>query len=192
MGLTKRTQQGNFEAEQKLCFARLNRNHWFRNCTEAKKCLRQDCEVEFCFTVLIKFFDEKKKTMNQNRNVLNISRSSGFRKGKSQRIIEKTVSNCNSWYIFGWQHFPDVGSLRRINYTFLGNLISLASRLKLVGEPIHLHISGFNAKNVIETHWVKLSRLNRTTPICSSQWNLLWKTTFPLVRNVWRCLSCRT
>ena len=186
--LTERTQRGNFEPEQKVCFARLNRNHWFCNCPEAKKCLRQDCEIEFCFTVLIKLFDENHESKPNSVKHFPAQAVWGSENHKElpKRLFPiATVGMSSEDNIFKRLVLWD-------GYTFLGISISLASHLKLVGEPIHLHISGFNAINVIEAHWVKLSRLNQITPICSSLWNLLWNTTFTLVQNIWICLSCRT
>ena len=119
------TQRAKHVAEQKLCFACLQSNHSFRNCSKARKCPKPDCE--------------------STHNALLHGAEKIFPRGllpvaslavSSDATITNALALCDSASTHSWVSADPV------------------QRLHLVGTPVNLTISGFNSTSVMKTHQV--------------------------------------
>ena len=152
------TQRAKHVAEQKLCFACLQSNHSFRNCSKARKCPKPDCESTH--NVLLhgaeKIFppkDTKSSPASGNANTKHVStyaavgdiHSQESTKGllpvaslavSSDATITNALALCDSASTHSWVS------------------ADLVKRLHLVGTPVNLTINGFNSTSVMKTHQV--------------------------------------
>ena len=144
------TQRAKQVAEQKLCFACLQSNHSFRNCSKARKCPKQDCESTH--KVLLhgaeKTFppkDTKSSTKHVSTNAVVVDVHGQESTKGLLPVASLTVSSdatntialalCDSASTHSWVS------------------ADLVKRLHLVGTPVNL-INGFNSTSVMKTHQV--------------------------------------
>ena len=150
------TQRAKHVAEQKLCFACLQSNHSFRNCSKARKCPKPDCESTH--NVLLhgaeKFFppkDTKSSPASGNANTKHVLTNAAVgdiqesTKGllpvalldvSSDATITNALALCDSASTHSWKS------------------ADLVKRLHLVGTTVNLAINGFNSTSLMKTHQV--------------------------------------
>ena len=142
-------------AEQKLCFACLQSNHSFRNCSKARKCPKPDCESTHNVVLHGAFppKDTKNSPASSNANAKHVSTNAAVgdihsqesTKGllpvaslavSSDATITNAIALCNSASTHSWVS------------------ADLVKRLHLVGTPVNLTINGFNSTSLMKTHQV--------------------------------------
>ena len=159
------TQRAKYVAEQKLCFACLNGNHSFRQCSRAKKCPKPECDSTH--NVLLhgaeRIFPGKENSNVSNKAVTNKS------KENTNTSTHATVSDVHDIEsskgllpIATLGVSSDVTSILTLvlcdsasTHSWVSS--SLVNRLGLVGEPVNLSISGFNSTTIVETQRVKFT-----------------------------------
>ena len=112
------TQRAKYVAEQRLCFACLNGNHSFRQCSRAKKCPKPECD-----STHIALLHGAERIFPRKENS-KISNNAGTNKSKentntSTHAAFSDVHDIESskgllpiaWCILGFNQSPDVGSL---------------------------------------------------------------------------------
>ena len=159
------TQRAKYIAEQKLCFACLNGNHSFRQCSRAKKCPKPECDSTY--NVLLhgaeRIFPRK-----ENSNVSNKAGTNKFKENTNTSThaavsdVHDIESSKGLLPIATLGVSADVTSLLSLvlcdsasNHSWVSS--SLVNRLGLVGERVNLSISGFNSTTVVETQSVKFT-----------------------------------
>ena len=159
------TQRAKYVAEQKLCFACLNGNHNFRQCSRAKKYPKPECDSTH--NVLVHGAEKK----FPRKETSNVSNKAGTNKSKENTIIpiHAAVSGVHDIELskgllpvatLGVS--SDVTSLLTLVLcdkvsTHSWVSLSLVNRLGLVAEPVNLSNSGFNSTTVVETQRVKFT-----------------------------------
>ena len=159
------TQRAKYVAEQKRCFTCLNGNHSFPQCSRAKKCPKPECDST---NNVLLHGAEKISPRRENSNVSN---KAGTNKSKentntSTHAAISDVHDIESFYgllpIATLGVSSDVTSLPTLvlcdsasTHSWVSS--SLVNRLRLVGEPVNLSISGFNSTTVVETQRVKFT-----------------------------------
>ena len=159
------TQRAKYVAEQKLCFACLNGNHSFRQCSRAKKCPKPECDSTH--NVLL-HGAEKIFPRMENSNVSNKARTNKF-KEITNTSTHTAVSDVHDIELSkGLLPIAKLGvssvvtSLLTLAFcdsasTHSWVSSSLVNRLGLVGEPVNLSTSGFNSTTVVETQRLKFT-----------------------------------
>ena len=158
------TQRAKYVAEQKLCFACLNGNQSFRQCSEAKKCPNPECDSTH--NVLLHGAEKKIFPRRENSNVPTKAGSNKCKENtktsthaavgdvhdieSSKELLPITTLGVSS----------DVASLLTLVVcdsasTHLWVSSSLVNRLGLLGEPVNLSTSGFSSTTVVEIQRVK-------------------------------------
>ena len=159
------TQRAKYFAEQKFCFACLNNNISFRQCSRSKKCPKPECDSTH--NVLL-HRAERKFPRKENSKVSN---KAGTNKSKetTNTSSHATVSDVHDIEsskgllpISTLGVSSDVTSLLTLvlcdsasTHSWVSS--SLVNRLGLLGEPVNLSISGFNSTTVVETQRVKFT-----------------------------------
>ena len=159
------TQRAKYLAEQKRCFTCLNGNHSFPQCSRAKKCPKPECDST---NNVLLHGAEKISPRSENSNVSN---KAGTNKSKentntSTHAAISDVHDIESFYgllpIATLGVSSDVTSLPTLvlcdsasTHSWVSS--SLVNRLRLVGEPVNLSISGFNSTTVVGTQRVKFT-----------------------------------
>ena len=159
------TQRAKYVAEQKLCFACLNGNHSFRQCSRAKKCPKPECDSTH--NVLLhgaeRIFPRKENS--------NVSNKAGTNKSKENTNTSTHAAVSDVHDIESSKGLLPIATLGvSSDVTSLLTLVlcdsasthswvssSLVNRLGLVGEPVNLSIRGFNSTTVVETQRVKFT-----------------------------------
>ena len=156
------THRAKYVAEQKLCFACLNGNHSFRQCSSAKKSPKPECDSTH--NVLLR---EAEKIFPRKEN----SNEAGTNKSKE---------NTNTFTHAAVSDVHDIESSKGLlpiatigvssDVTSLLTLVlcdsastysrvssSLVNRLGLVEEPVNLSISSLISTTVVETQTIKFT-----------------------------------
>ena len=159
------TQRAKYVAEQKLCFACLNGNHSFRQCSRAKKCPKPECD---CTHNVLLHGAERIFSRKENSNVSN---KAGTNKSKENTNTSTHAAVSDVHDIESSKGLLPIATIGvSSDVTSLLTLVlcdsasthswvssSLVNRLGLVGEPVNLSISGFNSTTVVETQRVKFT-----------------------------------
>ena len=162
---TNATQRAKYVPEQKLCFACLNGNHSFRQCSRAKKCPQP--EFDSTYNVLLhgaeRIFPRKENS--------NVSNKAGTNKSKENKNTSTHAAVSDVHDIESFKRLLPIATLGvSSDVTSLLTLVlcdsasthswvssSLVNRLGLVGEPVNLSNNGFNSTTVVETQRVKFT-----------------------------------
>ena len=159
------TQRAKYVAEQKLCFACLNGNHSFRQCSRAKKCPKPECDSTH--NVLLhgaeRIFPRKENSKVSNKAGINKSKeNTNTSTHAAVSDVHDIESSKGLLPIATLGVSSDVTSLLTLvlcdsasTHSWVSS--SLVNRLGLVGEPVNLSISGFNSTTVVETQRVKFT-----------------------------------
>ena len=152
-----------YVAEQKLCFACLDGNHSFRQCSRAKKCPKP--ERDSTHNVLL--HGAEKQISSEG----NGSKKAGTNKSKENTNISTHATASDVHEIESSKGLLPIATLGvSSDVTSLLTLVlcdsastqswmssSLVNRLGLVGEPVNLSISGFNSTIIVEILRVKFT-----------------------------------
>ena len=154
------TQRAKHVAEQKLCFACLQSNHSFCNCSKARKCPKPDCESTH--NVLLhgaeKIFppkDTKSSPASGNANTKHVSTNAAVGDIHSQEST-KGLLPVASLAVSSDATITNALALCDSASTHSWVSADLVKRLHLVGTPVNLTIIGFNSTSLMETHQVSI------------------------------------
>ena len=152
------TQRAKHVAEQKLCFACLQSNHSFRNCSKARKCPKPDCESTH--NVLLhgaeKIFppkDTKSSPASGNANSKHVSTNAAVGDIHSQEST-KGLLPVASLAVSSDATITNALALCDSASTHSWVSADLVKRLHFVGTPVNLTINGFNSTSLMKTHQV--------------------------------------
>ena len=152
------TQRAKYVAEQKLCFACLQSNHSFRDCSKARKCPKPDCESTH--NVLLhgaeKIFppkDTKIFPASGNANNKHVSNNPAVGDIHSQEST-KNLLPVASLAVFSDATITNALALCDSACTHSWLSADLVKRLHLVGTHVNLTINGFNSTSLMKTHQV--------------------------------------
>ena len=158
------TQRAKYLAEQKLCFAFINGNHNFRQCSRDKNDPKPECDSTH--NVLL---HEAEKIFRRKENS-NVSNKTGTKKTKENTNTSTQTAVNYVHYIESSKGLLPIVTLGvSSNVTSLLTLVlcdsastrswlssSLVSRLGLVGEPVNLSMSGSIQPPSLKLRWSSL------------------------------------
>ena len=144
------TERAKHVAEQILCFASLQSNHSFRNCSKARKCPKPDCESTH--NVLLHGAEKNfpPKDIKGNANAKHVSTNAAVGDIHSQEST-KGLLPVASLAVSAVATITNALALCDSASTHSWVSADLVKRLHLVGTPINLTINRFNSTSLMKT-----------------------------------------